>query len=95
MNYNIVLEREREKEVYSLGEQFVGESSNEEIGFTNYYMTKDNHPFYGICGEFHFTRCEEAQWHGELLKIKAGGINIISTYVFWNHHEELEGDFNF
>ena len=27
--------------------------------------------------------------------MKAGGVDIISTYVFWNHHEEMEGEYNF
>ena len=26
--------------------------------------------------------------------MKAGGIQIVSTYVFWIHHEEQEGKFN-
>ena len=26
--------------------------------------------------------------------MKAGGITIVSTYVFWIHHEEIEGDWN-
>ena len=26
--------------------------------------------------------------------MKAGGINVIATYVFWNMHEEHEGKFN-
>ena len=28
------------------------------------------------------------------LKMKADGINIIATYVFWIHHEEVEGQFD-
>lgn len=42
-------------------------------------------------GEFHYTRYPEAEWREELLKMKAGGIEIVSTYVFWIHHEEVEG----
>ena len=26
--------------------------------------------------------------------MKAGGIKIVSTYVFWNHHEEIEGEWD-
>ena len=26
--------------------------------------------------------------------MKAGGIDIVSTYVFWIHHEEIEGQFD-
>ena len=28
------------------------------------------------------------------MKIVAGGINIVSSYVFWIHHEETQGDFD-
>ncbi len=27
--------------------------------------------------------------------MKAGGVQIVSTYVFWIHHEESEGQFDF
>lgn len=65
----------------------------ETISFTNYYIEKNKKPFFGICGEFHYSRCHYLYWEQEIRKIKACGVNIISTYVFWNHHEEEEGVF--
>lgn len=65
----------------------------ESFGFTNYYMTKDGRPAIPVVGEFHFSRFSSLHWEEELLKMKAGGINIVATYVFWNHHEEEEGVF--
>ncbi len=47
-----------------------------------------------IAGEFHFARYPRAEWRDELLKMKAGGINTVSTYVFWIHHEETQGQFD-
>jgi beta-galactosidase len=47
-----------------------------------------------VMGEFHFSRYDPCQWRGELLKMKAGGIDIVATYVFWIHHEEIEGKFD-
>jgi len=44
-----------------------------------------------VMGEFHYSRYPENEWRGELLKMKAGGIDIVATYVFWIHHEEIEG----
>lgn len=46
-----------------------------------------------VMGEFHFARYPADEWREELLKMKAGGIDIVSTYVFWIHHEEIEGQF--
>lgn len=84
------------KEIYELGNMFAARNSKgETIDFTNYYMRKNGEAFFGISGEFHFSRMDEARWEREILKMKLGGINIVSTYVFWNHHEEDEGIFDF
>ncbi len=58
------------------------------------YLTLDGKPWFPLMGEFHYSRYPEADWEEEILKIKAGGIQIISTYVFWIHHEEVEGQFD-
>lgn len=47
-----------------------------------------------VMGEFHFSRYPAELWRDELLKMKAGGIDIVATYVFWIHHEEIEGLFD-
>ncbi len=51
-------------------------------------------PWTPVMGEFHFSRVPADEWREELLKMKAGGIDIVSTYVFWIHHEEIEGQFD-
>jgi len=58
------------------------------------YLMMDGTPWFPLMGEFHYARYPENQWEKELLKIKAAGIQVISTYVFWIHHEEVEGQFN-
>ena len=47
-----------------------------------------------VMGEFHFARYPAAAWQRELEKMKAGGVDIVATYVFWIHHEEVEGAWN-
>jgi len=54
----------------------------------------DGKPWTPVMGEFHFTRYPAAEWREELLKMKAGGIDIVATYVFWIHHEEVEGQWD-
>lgn len=66
-----------------------------ELGFTNAYMTLNGRPYFGISGEVHFCRVSPDQWEDTLVKAKLGGVNIISTYVFWIVHEETEGTFRF
>ncbi|HEY3755443.1 MAG TPA: beta-galactosidase [Opitutaceae bacterium] len=51
-------------------------------------------PWMPAMGELHYSRVPETQWREELLKMKAGGIQIVSTYVFWNHHEEVENQWD-
>ena len=94
--YQIDLTDVQPKRIYSLGEKFSGKNpAGKEIGFTNYYMTVDGKPFFGISGEMHFCRVAPDQWEDAVVKMKCGGVNIISTYVFWNVHEEEEGVFRF
>ena len=86
----------KEKKIYPLGEEFQGRRQNgEELSFTNYYMQKNGEPFFGVSGEFHFSRMPDGRWEDELIKMKMCGINVVTTYVFWIHHEEEEGEFCF
>lgn len=95
MGYTLDLQKLPEKQIYPLGEEFRGSNQNEEISFTNYYLQKNERPFFAVSGEFHFSRMSEDRWEDELIKMKMGGINVVATYFFWNHHEEEEGVFRF
>lgn len=44
-----------------------------------------------VMGEIHYARVPEQEWRREIQKMKAGGITVVATYVFWIHHEEEEG----
>ena len=67
----------------------------EEINVTSRYFTRNGKPWIGVMGEFHFSRYSRENWHRELAKMKAGGITIVSTYLFWIYHEEIEGEMDF
>lgn len=66
-----------------------------EYGFTSKYMTKDGNPWFPIMGEFHYSRYPRKYWKESLYKMKAGGVETVSTYAFWLHHEEVEGEYDF
>ncbi len=83
------------KVIRPLSEHFRGEGPDGVLAFTNYYMERNGVPFFGISGECHYSRLHEEDWEDTILQMKMGGINIVSTYVFWNHHEEEEGSFRF
>lgn len=64
-------------------------------GANTQYFTKNGKPFTPIAGELHFSRVPRERWRETLLKMRACGINTVSTYVFWNYHEEIKGQFDF
>lgn len=76
----------------TLGPDFVGsDPQGHEIALTSYYLTVDGVPEYMVMGEFLFERIEPWQWRDELIKLRMGGVNVISTYVYWNFHQPEEG----
>lgn len=68
--------------------------SGRTIGVNSQYLTLDGRPWLPVMGEFHFSRYPEAQWEREILKMQAGGVQIVSTYIIWIHHEQIQGTFD-
>ncbi|OIR03673.1 beta-galactosidase precursor [mine drainage metagenome] len=64
------------------------------LGVNDRTFTRDGRPWFPVMGEFHYARYPAGEWERELLKMKAGGVTIVSTYVFWIFHEERRGVFD-
>jgi beta-galactosidase len=58
-------------------------------------LLKNGRRFLPVMGEFHFSRYEPGAWEEELLKMRAGGVTVVASYVLWIHHEEKEGEWDF
>jgi hypothetical protein len=58
------------------------------------FFLRDGRPWLPVMGEIHYSRVPRENWDEAILKMKADGIDIIATYVFWIHHEELEGQYD-
>lgn len=70
----------------------IGAGANgDEIGATAHHLLRGGRAWYPVMGEFHFSRYPADEWETELRKIKAGGVTVVATYVFWIHHEEDRG----
>ncbi len=69
--------------------------NGESIDVTSLYFTRAGKPWIGVMGEYHFVRDARENWYRELCKMKAGGITVVATYLFWIYHEETEGQFDF
>lgn len=65
------------------------------ITVTSQFLSRRGQPWLPIMGEYHFVRACCQDWRRELAKMKAGGIQIVSTYLFWIYHEELENQYDF
>lgn len=68
--------------------------NGDSIGVNSFYLERNGKPFIPVIGEFHFSRYPHQYWDEEIKKIKAGGVTVIATYVFWNLHEAKEGKFD-
>jgi len=79
-------------EVYHMGSSRRPDGST--LTVDNASLNLNGKPWIPVMGEFHYARYPAGEWREELLKMKAGGISIVSTYVFWIHHEEVEGEWN-
>lgn len=56
---------------------------------TNRSLLRDGRRWFPISGEIHFSRLNRERWRLALELLRAGGVNLVSTYVFWNHHQPL------
>ncbi|KAG2718163.1 hypothetical protein I3760_03G207900 [Carya illinoinensis] len=48
-----------------------------------------------ISGSIHYPRSTPEMWPDLIQKAKAGGLDVIQTYVFWNGHEPSPGNYYF
>lgn len=58
-------------------------------------LYKNGAPWLPVMGEMQYSRTDERYWEDTLYKMKAGGIEIVSSYVMWNHHEEIRHKYIF
>ncbi|MBI5974958.1 glycoside hydrolase family 35 protein [Staphylococcus canis] len=55
----------------------------------------DDQPFKILSGAIHYFRMPKEDWYHSLYNLKALGFNTVETYVPWNFHETIEGQFDF
>uniref|UniRef100_A0A8C5KYT7 Beta-galactosidase n=1 Tax=Jaculus jaculus TaxID=51337 RepID=A0A8C5KYT7_JACJA len=58
------------------------------------FMLEDS-IFWIFGGSIHYFRVPKEYWRDRLLKMKACGLNTLTTYVPWNLHEPERGKFDF
>ena len=55
----------------------------------------DGKPFVVKAAEVHYPRIPRPYWEHRIKMCKALGMNTLCIYVFWNIHEQREGQFDF
>lgn len=69
--------------------------SGERIAVTNRSLVRDGEPWVPVSGEFHYSRVPRSAWEERLRLMKSGGLNVVSCYVIWLHHETVRGHYRF
>uniref|UniRef100_A0AAZ3S966 Beta-galactosidase n=1 Tax=Oncorhynchus tshawytscha TaxID=74940 RepID=A0AAZ3S966_ONCTS len=70
-------------------------SQKEGLRANSFQFTLEGEPFRILGGSIHYFRVPRAYWEDRLLKMRACGVNTLTTYVPWNLHEPERGVFNF
>ncbi|KAM4015751.1 beta-galactosidase-1-like protein 2 isoform 2-T2 [Anomaloglossus baeobatrachus] len=55
----------------------------------------EGEPLRILGGSMHYFRIPKEYWKDRMMKMKACGLNTLTTYVAWNLHEPLRGKFDF
>jgi len=59
------------------------------------HFALDGKPFIVRSGEMHYPRVPRQYWHDRMKKMRALGLDTLTTYVFWNLHEPRPGVWDF
>ncbi|HYI51744.1 MAG TPA: beta-galactosidase family protein [Microbacterium sp.] len=63
-----------------------------QIGETDFLLDGDPHRI--ISGAMHYPRVHPEQWRDRIRKARLMGLNAIETYVAWNAHEPVRGQWS-
>ena len=63
------------------------------IEVTSAWLERDGEPWFPVTGEIHYSRLPRERWSQVLGHAKAGGLDSVATYVFWQAHEPRPGEF--
>ncbi|WP_341359411.1 beta-galactosidase [Georgenia sp. M64] len=50
-------------------------------------LARDGVGWVPVSGEIHYSRVPRARWRERLLLMRAGGVDVVSTYLIWIHHQ--------
>lgn len=74
---------------------FLGDDGggHDSIQATTRTLERAGTPWIPVTGEVHYSRLPRERWSEVLGHARAGGLDTVATYVFWQAHEPAPGDF--
>ncbi|MBL0888046.1 beta-galactosidase [Myceligenerans indicum] len=68
--------------------------ATDRIEVTSRWLERAGRPWFPITGEIHYSRIPRDRWAEVLGHARAGGLDTVATYVFWQAHEPEPGQFH-
>lgn len=65
------------------------------LAITDRAVLRDGVPWVPVSGEIHYSRLPRTRWRERLRQLRAGGVTVASTDVFWLHHSPARGEAHF
>jgi beta-galactosidase len=65
------------------------------VALTSRYLVLDGEPVVPVSGELHYSRVPRERWGARLRQMRAGGVTVVASYVFWLHHSPAPGVVSF
>ncbi|GLX99953.1 beta-galactosidase [Actinoplanes sp. NBRC 101535] len=65
------------------------------IALNSRYLSRDGVPVIPVSGEMHYSRVPRARWAERLRQMKAGGVTVVASYLFWLHHAPTRDQVSF
>ncbi len=50
----------------------------------------DNKVEFLVCADYPYYRDDKKNWEDRLVKLKDGGVNVVTAYIPWRHHQLIE-----
>ncbi|MBM2620944.1 galactose-1-phosphate uridylyltransferase [Actinoplanes sp. LDG1-06] len=61
------------------------------VALTSRSVLKSGVPVIPVSGELHYSRVPRDRWAERLRQMRAGGVTVVASYVFWLHHVPRRG----
>lgn len=73
----------------------MSEPASPSLAWRDGELLRDGRSHRILAGALHYFRVHPDQWEDRLRRLAAMGANTVDTYVAWNFHERVEGEYDF